>query len=153
MTNLTLEELKEKANSLGITFNAKIGADKLAEKIDRFENPEKAEAIKEANTSKGKKLTPIQMKIMKATDLSNVTITNLDPDNSGASTVYACVENEYFNVSKVVPLDVPLALEACLIKKIKKMQSIGYVPVVKDGKNTGTFTHKAIPTYAVTYNK
>ena len=130
MNNPTLEELKEKADSLGISYNVKIGAEKLAEKIDKFENPDKAEAEKEAKSPKGKKLTPIQEKIMKATALSNVTITNLDPDNSGASTVYACVENEYFTVADVVPLDVPIALEECLIKKIKKFTSLSYVPVI-----------------------
>jgi len=154
MTNqeMSLEELKKKADKLGITYSAQIGSAKLAAKIDAEEAKEKKTKVT-TDKSKGKKLTDIQVKNMKATALSNVTVTNLDPDNSGASTVYACVENEYFSIARVIPLDVPIALEAALIKKIKNMQSLSYVPVVKNGKNTGTFTHKAVPTYAVTENK
>ena len=149
---LDLDALKVEADDLGISYSNQIGAVKLAEKIEEFKAKEKAKA-EEPKKDVGKKLTDIQVRNMKATNLKNVTVTNLDPDNAGASTVYSCVENEYFSIARVIPLDVPIALEEALIKDLKRRRTLSYVPVVKDGKNTGTFTHKAVPMYAVTENK
>lgn len=83
-----------------------------------------------------------------------VTITNRDPrDNMHTTTAHLSVENQYFGVSKIVPLDVPVELEECLITSAETAM----IPIHRDeiinGRRTGNKVTGRAKRYTVSYAK
>jgi len=149
MTNqeMSLPELKEKADKLGITYNTQIGSAKLAAKIDAEEAKVKEP---ESKSKKPKKLTPSEASKMKALSLRKVIISNLDQNNTGASTVYACVENQIMSIARVLPLDQEVYVEEALINCVKDMKSVSHKPKRETSGRLGTVsTPTETPMYAV----
>lgn len=67
-----------------------------------------------------------------------VTITSNDKrDNDVTTVAYLGFENQYFGISKLVPLDIPTELEACLIDIAKTTMITLHRDEIVDGKRTG----------------
>ena len=161
-----LELLKATADKLGIKYAANIGASALESKIAAFEKatadaeaelPEEEKAEKKAKakavakTKPPRKLSNIQVKVMKAKSLSKVMIVNLDSQNTGGNSVTSGVHNMYMDVARVLPLGIPIAVEECLIKEIENRRHTVAEPVMdKNGNHTGNYRTISAPTYAVT---
>lgn len=164
--NTHLDKLKETADKLGITYNSRIGAEALQNKIIAFEKEQEMlekelpeEVLKErkkkeqAKKAKAKpyKISPEKEMVMKAKSLSAVKIVNLDNQNTGANTVFSGVCNQFMDIQRVVPLGVPIALEECLINEISERTHTTSEPELdENGKHTGNYRTIAAPTYAVT---
>lgn len=152
-----LSLLKEKADILGIEYPKNIGAAKLQLKIDEANTASKAnresKAQVKANKSglpKGVKLTDQQIRIAQAREPIKVKIANMNSDNSGATTVVATVVNMFMSLSRVVPLDMTIALERCLVEQIEARTYSGGVPELdKNGEPTGNMKTVEKPEYAV----
>lgn len=155
--NDQLEELKEKADILGIQYSKNIGAVKLLEKIDAANAASKeakeAKAVvkgtKSGGLKKGVKLTDQEIRIAKAKSLSKVKIANLNSQNTGATTVTSGVINQYMSVQRVIPLNMEIALEECLIGEISERTFSASTPEIINGNNTGNFITKEMKEYAV----
>ena len=143
-----LEELRAKADELGIEYAKTLGRAKLLEKIEAFE----AERLKPKRKKKveARPLSDTDIKVLKAKSLAKVKITNLDPNNTGASTVVSGVMNEYMPIQRVLPLGVEMAVEEALIKEISNRKHITSIPE-QDASGSFTGNHKTIeaPSFAV----
>ena len=154
---MELSDLKEKADSLGIEYPKNIGFDKLEAKIAKANeeslakrSKSKTVVNKKGGLPKGVKLTDTQISIAKALEPLKVKIANLNPDNKGATSVVAGILNMYINLQKVVPLNLDIALERCLVEQIKaRTYSTGIPEIDKQGNHTGNFITKEQPEYAV----
>ncbi len=72
-------------------------------------------------------------------------------DNDQVNTAFLTCENQFFALSKVVPLNIPVELEQCLIDTAKEAKILLHVPYVKDGVNTGVCKYRFINKYSVSY--
>ena len=101
-----------------------------------------------------KKLTPIQVAVMKAKSLSKVKITNLDPQNTGSNSVMSCVCNMYMDIQRVIPLGIATSVEQCLIEEIEARKIIvGEPELDNQGNKTGNMVSVEAPMYAVSFLK
>lgn len=67
-----------------------------------------------------------------------VTITSNDKrDNDVATTTYLGFENQYFGISRLVPLDIPVELEECLIEIAKTTYITLHRDEIIEGRRTG----------------
>ncbi len=152
-----LEELKEKADILGIQYQKNIGAEKLRLKIEKANEESMAnrdtktkEKATKGGLPKGVKLTDQQIRIAIAKEPLKVRITNMSQDNNGATTVYAGVVNQFMSLSRIIPLNMDIALERCLVEDIENRKFITGVPETdKLGNRTGNFRSQEAPEYAV----
>lgn len=82
-----------------------------------------------------------------------VTITNRDNrENDHTTTAYLGFENQHFSLSKVVPLDVPVELEQCLIDVAKSCTITLHKAEMKDGKRTGNHIPVTVSKYTISYS-
>ncbi len=162
----TIEELKKEANELGLTYNSKIGATKLSEKIEDYYESQSAgdlvkvkEEIEEEVEKPAKevkaKLSPmaqgkvaIKAAIAKSMKTRVVTISNNDKrDNSHTTTAYlSCGAFQ-----RTVPLDIPVELENALINIAKNSKITQHIDEVVGGKRTGNKIPKPANKYMVSY--
>lgn len=168
MSNLTeeelrLEELKDEANSLGITYSSRIGADKLAEKIEEYYAAQETSgpalqaqvAQKEANESvtvSGKtnsRAAFIAKRKAEAKKLRVVTIVDNDQRvNNHTDTCIANCSNEYFDLgTKIFPLNTPVEVAQGHIDTLKEVKITLHV---RDPK-TGLCNTKYRPRYTISY--
>ncbi|OCR88055.1 hypothetical protein [Campylobacter fetus] len=70
-------------------------------------------------------------------------------DSDKITTAYLTCENQYFSIARVVPLNIPIELEKCLINNAKEAKILLHVPEVKAGVNTGNCLYKSINKYNV----
>lgn len=175
----TLEELKAEAQALGITFNPKIGVDKLAAKIEEHYNslsaedsvksiddiveedevfePETATVIvdkkgmeKLSKEQRVRQLVAEARKQAMATKV--VTISSNDKrDSEYTTTAYLSMENQYFGVSKLIPLDIPIELEQCLIDVAKSTMITLHKDEVVNGKRTGNKVPQSVRKFNISY--
>ena len=88
----------------------------------------------------------------KALHTSIVTITNKDNrENDIMTTVFLGFENQYFGVSKVVPLDIPVQLEDALIAIAEKTTMTLHKDEVVAGKRTGNKIPTTVKKFAISY--
>lgn len=141
-----LEELKKVAVDLGLEVHPNVGIATLEKKI--------ADAAKEKESAKKAKpipVTEVKVRELKAKSLSKVRVTNLDKENSEATTVFSGVHNMYIDIARVVPLDMEIALEEALIQDILNRTMIVNKPQVDaSGKKTGNTVAATAPAFAVT---
>lgn len=153
----TMDELKAEATGLGITFSPNIGEKTLIGKIDAYyesqsagdlvemkdetEDETETETVvvdklpKSAKVKLREKVLAAKAKAMKK---RVVTITSNDKrTNDVATTEYLGFENQYFGMSRIVPLDIPMELEACLIDVAKTTYITLHKDEIIDGKRTG----------------
>lgn len=102
----------------------------------------KRELLKRVRINKAKKA---------ATKTSIVTLTNRDPrENDKVTTAHLTCENQYFSVSRIIPLDVAVELEECLIH-IARSTTITLHK--DDGTGTGNRMPVSVKKYAVSYDR
>ena len=83
-----------------------------------------------------------------------VTITNKDNrENDVVVNAYLSFENQYFGISKLVPLDVPVELEDALIKIAEKCTMTLHKAEIVNGKPTGNRIAVTVKKYAVSYGR
>ena len=159
-----MDELKAEATGLGITFSPNIGEKTLLGKIDAYyESQSAGDLVKEKDESTSEDETEtegtegtelkvvdkpltgkakLRQKVLEAKTAAMktrvVTITSNDKrTNDVATTEYLGFENQYFGMSRIVPLDVPMELEACLIDVAKTTYITLHKDEIIDGKRTG----------------
>ena len=69
-------------------------------------------------------------------------------DNDTATTVYATCENQYFALAKIIPLNIEVEVEQCLLDSLSDVEIMLQTDVVKDGVALGVST----PTFIKKYN-
>ena len=113
------EDVVAVAKGLGLEFASNIPTDKLAEKIIEAGGtlPENKDEQKSTESARPKTLREVVAEARKQAFTTRVvTITNKDSRESDVATAaYLSCQNEYFELSKAVPLDVAVELEQCLI--------------------------------------
>lgn len=162
MEDLELEQLKQEATELGISFGQSIGAAKLKERIDAYyksqetleqeivtamESKEESKE-KSAEINKGNSLNITEMK-RKANMTSVVTIIDNDQrvNNQTTSCTVNC-SNMYFDLGTVIlPLNMPVEVRQGHLNVIKEIKIPQHV---KDSK-TGLSTVRMIPRYTLSY--
>lgn len=144
------EELRAKAQLLGIKFAANIGNDKLADKIGEhllaqeasgdFQEYSKANDNGEA----GIKMAKIPLKVR---------VSNLDVEEREHTTVYSCVMNSKFTVAHVIPLDKEWFVPKCLIDSLETQMMQVHVKEIDPMTNrpTGNMVPKQVKKYNVQY--
>ena len=169
----TLEELKQEATELGITFSANIGAEKLTAKIEDFyksqETSEKeileamakkeAEAKEEKSEEKsavsGNKELTKKAKIKAAEDRAKETrvITIIDNDqrvNNQTTVATVNCSNAHFDLGTVhIPLNVPVEVRQGHIDVLKGVEIPQHV------KDPQTGLHKVYvrPRYSISFEQ
>ena len=168
----TIEELREEATVLGITYNANIGAEKLAAKIEEY-------YVAQANADKVVEKTPevipdptvdhstpeskhatFEAKQRKAVAEAKaaamatkiVTVTSNDKrDNDMVTSEYVSCENQYFGIAKYVPFDIPVELEVCLIEVLKSSMITLHKDEIVDGRRTGNKIPMSVRKFNISY--
>jgi hypothetical protein len=114
MEETNIEDLKAEADSLGIKYNARIGADNLKSKIEEFknkpeENVENLEQEPERVNNRVKR--PLNEKaqrrkkiIQRGLKRSKVIIYNNDPKERELTTTFSSVRNSFFGDARVLPI-------------------------------------------------
>lgn len=83
-----------------------------------------------------------------------VTLTNKDNrENDVVTNAYLSFENQYFGMSKLVPLDIPVELEDALIKIAEKCTMTLHKAEIVNGKPTGNRIPVIVKKYAVSYGR
>ena len=159
------EQLINDANELGLEFPKNIKTSDLLAKVCEAKgipvpvdevppsNPptkdeSQVDVVKKSNRDK------ILQRKKEALTTRIVTITNRDNrENSYTTTASLSFENQYFGLSKIVPLDVPVELEQALIDIAENTMMTLHKDEIVDGKRTGNKI--AVPTkkYSVSYAK
>jgi len=83
-----------------------------------------------------------------------VTITNKDPrENEVMTTVHLTCENQYFGISRIVPLDIPVELEACLIHiAASTTMTQPRDEIDRQGRRTGNKIVSRVKKFAISYS-
>lgn len=159
MANTELKTLKEEAKNLSIEFANNITMEKLQEKVDKFyESGSKGDVVKSKPEEPKKEVTTLRGKIAqakaKAFKKRVVTISNNDKrENDVMTTCFLGMENQYFGISKIVPLDIPVELEECLISIAKDTTISMHKDEVVDGKRTGNKTTITVRKFNISYEE
>jgi len=83
-----------------------------------------------------------------------VTITNKDNrENDIMTTVYLSFENQYFSLSRIVPLDIPVELEVSLIRIAEDTIMTLHKDEIIDGKRTGNKRTTRVKKFAISYGR
>lgn len=162
----TIEELKQEADVLGLTYSPNIGIAKLAEKIEAHYTSlsagdsvvakvEEIVEVKLENESKDdliRRLVADAKKLAYATKV--VTVSNNDKRESEYMTAdYFGFENQYFGVSLLVPFDIPTQLPQCIIDVIKSTPITLHKDEVVDGRRTGNRIPVQTRKYNISYDE
>lgn len=165
----TLEELKTEAQVLGINFNPKIGIEKLSAKIEEHYNSLSAEdSVKYVEdeisaevevTSKVQSTEVVLRRMIEeakkaAMKTKIVTISSNDKrDSEFTTTAYLSMENQYFGVARIVPLDIPIELEVCLIEVARATEITLHKDEIINGKRTGNKVPVKTRKYNISYGE
>jgi hypothetical protein len=83
-----------------------------------------------------------------------VTLTNKDSrENDVMTTVNLSFENQYFGLSKIVPLDVPVELEKALIDIAESTRITLHKDEIVAGKRTGNKVPVSVKKFAISYSR
>lgn len=109
---------------------------------------------KEGDSTRVRLRKKIQLSKAKALKLHVVTITNKDNrENSIMTTVPLSVENQHFGISRIVPLDVPVQIEYCLIEQAEATMMPHHMAEIVNGKPTGNMVTRRTKKFAVSYGQ
>ena len=125
-----LVALKKKAKLMGITFNAKIGADKLAEKIKlKMEEIDIPPATTKSTTSVGP-----SSKIQKIEEAAKAPILcqvfDLDATQQSDPTILMKVQNAYFAVGCIIEKEKEQLVPACIVDALKQKTMVKWIPAI-----------------------
>jgi len=158
----TIDELRTEADQLGIKYSQNIGAAKLSAKIEEFYKNQSAggsvdklvEKAEEADVKSTKKDGPKGLQEIRKEAMATrvVTLTlNDKKENDKATVAPLSVENAYFGVSKLVPLDMPVELENCLIELAQSLKCTAFTDEIVNGKRTGNHKISLVRKYVVSF--
>jgi len=176
-------EMMDEANNLGLTFPGNISNIKLASLLaeasglpvpdidsappgpavkaepeeesikDVALNAKESHRIAAQRTALSRRKYVAEQK-KKAFKTSIVTLTNKDPrDNTVMTTCYLSFENQYFGIARMVPLDIPVQLEAALIKIAASCVMTLHKDEIVNGKRTGNKVPTRVKKYAISYSQ
>lgn len=175
------KDMIDEANLLGLEFKGNISNKKLAELIADFKGEDDPIDISEAPpASPAMKQEDADQEVVesaaeiarkriqekynaqrkniatakeKALAKQVVTITNRDArESSIATTVYLSCQNQFFGIARVVPLDIPVELEHCLIQQAETAQMTQHTDEVVDNRRTGNKIARRVKKYSVSYS-
>lgn len=153
----TIEELRQEATELGISYNANIGAAKLTEKIEEFYAAQegtvpvvKLETVAERGSRKktiGERAVEARLEAMKT---HIVTITDNDQRENNLTTIVSVnCSNDYFDLgTRRVPLNVPVEVEQGFINVLKEIQIPMHVRDNATGLGKTVLRHR----YSIAYS-
>lgn len=176
------DDLIDRANALDLEFQSNIPTVKLLAMVNEAETnttdssgsnddentaideeatpvvQEKAVVEDKSKVAKPTKKLTMRQKIMaskkKALATSVVTITNKDNrENDVMTTVFLGFENQYFGLSRTVPLDIPVELEAALIRIAESATISLHKDEIIGGKRTGNKITVRVKKFAISYSK
>lgn len=108
---------------------------------------------REAQEKFAKRRQQIQDAKKKAMAKRIVTLTNKDPrENEVVTTAYLAMENQHFGIARLVPLDVPVELEECLIRIATMTPMTQHRDEIIKGRRTGNKVTVTVKKYAVSYS-
>lgn len=111
----------------------------------------KVEKAKVLNPKQQLLLTIAEMK-KKALKKRIVTVSSNDKrDSEYTTTAYLSVSNQYMDIAKLVPLDIPVELEQCLISVAKTATITLHKDEIRDGRRTGNKVAVSVRKYNVSY--
>lgn len=115
---------------------------------------EKVEEKVEETTTTEKFIDPMTELIAKmrkeAMKTEVVLITSNDKrDSDSASTVYATCENQYFALAKIIPLNVEVEVEQCLIDVLSEVEIPLHIDEIVKGQKTGVSTYRMIKKFNI----
>lgn len=179
MANQEREDLLEQANALGLDFHSNIPTPKLQALVDEAMGPavksdeELAAEAEEAGEVEAPqqdqapapepapalpdnpqvaKRRAINARKQAAFKKRVVTITNKDNrENEVMTTVHLSVENQHFGISKIVPLDIPVELEECLIDQAEHTMMTLHKDQIVGGRRTGNKVAVPSKKFAISY--
>lgn len=160
----TMQELKDEAASLGVEIKGLKSKKDVKKAIDDFYESQAADDLvkikdeddiieedRPNNTTKTMAQWALELK-GRALKTKVVTITSNDQrDNHLTSTVYLSCENQYWGISKIVPLNEKVELEQGLIDCAKDVEIMLHIDEIIDGVRTGNKTMRMIKKYSVSY--
>ena len=152
--DLTDEEMKvEKDEKAAMEKAAKEEAEAVAELQKSMKKTEK-----EDTDRKPSKRMLMRRKIAearkKAFKTHIVTLTNKDSrENDVMTTVNLSFENQYFGLSKIIPLDVPVELEKALIDIAESTRITLHKDEIVSGKRTGNKVPVSVKKFAISYSR
>jgi hypothetical protein len=143
-----LDELKNRADTLGISYHPSIGVDKLrskvSEKMEENESKEETGSTEEVDTSK-----PKQSARTKATNLIRVRVTCMNPNKKEYEGELFMVGNSVIGtVKRFVPFDVDWHVPEIIYQIIKDRKYQTFV-TVKDRNGNKSREGKLVNAYAV----
>lgn len=157
------QELLEAANDLGLEFKGNISNEKLRGMVAEAQGPaikeEEPELVETPPAPDPRNDSPVMRKRRKinaakkaATKKRIVTITNKDNrENEFMTTVHLSVENQYFSISRIIPLDIPVEIEQCLITNAETTMMTLHKDEVVKGRRTGNKITVRTKKFAVSY--
>ena len=150
-------KLLEQADSLNLTYAKNISTLKLEELILEASGAPVIEKQPE-DTSKMNKAElrrrATRIAKEKAFSTSVVTITNRDNrENDFMTTAYLSFENQFFGLSKLVPLDIPVELEQGLINVAEATMIVLHKDEIIEGTRTGNKVPVQVKKFAISYGK
>jgi hypothetical protein len=120
------------------------------EDLEEVVVPAKVAALREKANLKRSRIAANQAEAMKT---RIVTITNRDSrDNTYTTTALLSMENQYFSISKIVPLDIAVELEDCLIKVAQSTMIPHHTDEIVNGRRTGNKITKQAKKYTISYS-
>ena len=152
--DLTDEEMKvEKDEKAAMEKAAKEEAEAVTELQKSMKKTEK-----EDTDRKPSKRMLMRRKIAearkKAFKTHIVTLTNKDSrENDVMTTVNLSFENQYFGLSKIIPLDVPVELEKALIDIAESTRITLHKDEIVSGKRTGNKVPVSVKKFAISYSR
>lgn len=72
-------------------------------------------------------------------------------DNAETTSIYLTCENQYFAISRFIPLNIPVEIEQCLIDVAGEATFLSHVPEVINGKRTGNSTYRQLKKYNINF--
>jgi len=83
-----------------------------------------------------------------------VTLTNKDSrENTVMTTAYLSFENQFYGISRIVPLDIPVELETALIKIAESITITLHKDEIINGQRTGNKVPVTVKKFAISYAK
>lgn len=170
MTNVNRQQLLDEATELGLDFPPNVKTYKLqvmiaeakGEPVPIQETAPRSPAVKDdvtENTSAPKSKVILKReriaKLRKAAFATQiVTITNKDNrENEHMTTVRVSFENQYFGLSKIIPLDIRVEIEKALLDIITSTTMTLHKDEIAGGKRTGNKIATTVPKFAISYSK
>lgn len=157
----TLEELKQEADDLGLSYAKNVSANKLQEKIEQYYESQETsgpaleaivaqEAVKPKSTAGAKSLNEKIAKAKAAAEETRI-VTIIDNDqrvNNQTTTCTVNCSNEYFDLGTIIlPLNEKIEVRMGHLKTLEQVK----IPLHMRDNKTGLSTVKLRPRYTISY--